>query len=106
MLKVRPHTKSGGRGGGDSPLQVRYTKIRKVGKGGGGGEQFVSGPIRKVGGGGGGGPDRFSSDTFVWHTENTLSLIMNGYKFDRGVAQAPGAPPPPPGYATDMYVKY
>ena len=74
MLKVRPHTKSGG--GGGSPLQVRYTKsgggqstsgpiyekwrggvyirsdIRKVGGGGG---QFASGPIGKVRGRGGGG---------------------------------------------------
>ena len=33
VLKVRPHTKSGG-GGGGSPLQVRYTKS---GGGGGGG---------------------------------------------------------------------
>ena len=36
-----------------------------------------SGPIRKVGGGGG-------ADTFVWHKENTLSLITNGYNFDQG----------------------
>ena len=46
---------------GDSPLQVRYTKSVW---GGGGGGQFA--------------------DTFVWHTENTLSLIINGYNFDRG----------------------
>ena len=45
VLKVRPHTKSGG-GGGNS-LQVRYKKWE-----GGGGGQFASGPIRKVGGGG------------------------------------------------------
>ena len=50
---------------GDSPLQVRYTKSVCVwGGGGGGGGQFA--------------------DTFVWHTENTLSLIINGYNFDRG----------------------
>ena len=39
VLKVRPHTKSGG--GGDSPLQA---DIRKVGGGGG---QSTSGPIDK-----------------------------------------------------------
>ena len=132
VLKVRPHTKSGGGGGqstsgpiyekwgGGSPLQVRYEKwgggggggqftqvqnekwgggavhfrsdIRKVGAGGGGGGgQFASGPIRKVGGGGGGairsGPKRKvgggGGDTFVWHKENTLSLIINGYNFDQ-----------------------
>ena len=33
---------------------------------------------------GGGGAVRFRSDTFVWHTENTLSLIINGYNFDQG----------------------
>ena len=38
------------------------------GGGGGGGVQFASGPIRKVG-------------AFVWRTANTLSLIINGYKF-------------------------
>ena len=38
VLKVRPHTKSGG-GGGGSPLQVRYTK-----SGGGGVGQSASGP--------------------------------------------------------------
>ena len=66
---------------GGSPHQVRYTKSG----GGGGGGQFASGPIRKVGGG---GPVRFRSDTFVWHTENTLSLIINGYNFDQGGARA------------------
>ena len=35
MLKVRPHTKSGGGGGGRSPLQVRYTKSVFWGGGGG-----------------------------------------------------------------------
>ena len=133
MLKVRPHTKSGGKGGGGgSPLQVPYTKsgggrgqstsgpiydIRKVGGGGGsphqvrytiyekwggGGAVHIRSDIRytKSGGGGGGGgggairfrsdtksgggPVRFRSDTFVWHTENTLSLIINGYNFDQG----------------------
>ena len=62
--------------------------IRKVGGGGairfrsdtksGGGGHFASGPIRKVERGGGG------ADTFVWHKENTLSLIINGYSFDQG----------------------
>ena len=81
----------GGGGGGGSPLQVRYTKS---GKGGGGGGQFASGTIRKVEGGGGGGGqfasgpirkvERGGADTFVWHKENTLSLIINGYSFDQG----------------------
>ena len=31
----------------------------------------------KSGGGGG-------ADTFVWHKDNTLSLIINGYNFDQG----------------------
>ena len=84
---------------GGNSLQVRYTKsggggavhfrsdIRKVGggggggairfrydtkSGGGGGGEFASGPIRKV--------ERGRADTFVWHKENTLSLIINGYK--------------------------
>ena len=34
--------------------------------------------------GGGGGAVRFRSDAFLWHTENTLSFIINGYNFDRG----------------------
>ena len=82
-------------GGGGNSLQVRYEKwggavhfrsdIRKVGGGGGGGGairfrydtksgggEFASGPIRKV--------ERGGADTFVWHKENTLSLIINGYK--------------------------
>ena len=50
MLKVRPHTKSGGGGGGGpGPLQVRYTKSG----GGGGGALQVR--YTKSGGGGGGG---------------------------------------------------
>ena len=95
----RSDTKSGGgairfrsdtkKWGGGSPLQVRYTKRG----GGGGGGQFASGTIRKVGGGGGGGNSlqvRYGkwrgggADTFVWHKENTLSLIINGYSFDQG----------------------
>ena len=60
----------------------------KGGGGGGGGGQFASGTIRKVG-----GAIRFRSDTesgegggryFVWHKEDTLSLIINGYSFDQG----------------------
>ena len=80
VLKVRPHTKSGG--------QFASGPIRKVGGGGGGG-QFASGPIQKVGGGGGGDSQRWGGgDTFVWRKENTLSLIINGYNFDQGGAQA------------------
>ena len=85
-LQVR-YTKSVGGGGGGSPLQVPYTKS-------GGGAVHIRSDIRKVGGGGNslqvryekwwGGPVRFRSDTFVWHTENTLSLIINGYNFDQG----------------------
>ena len=61
--------------------------------GGGGGGQSTSGPIYEKWGGGAirfrsdtksGGPVRFRSNTFVWHTENTLSLIINGYNFDQG----------------------
>ena len=57
----------GGGGGGGNSLQVRYEKW---------GGQFASGPIRKVERGGG----RY----FVWHKEDTLSLIINGYSFDQG----------------------
>ena len=115
MLKVRPHTKSGGGtvhfrsdirkvgGGGGNSLQVRYEKW-------GGGGQFASGSIRKVcvcvcvgggvnslrvryekwRGGGGGGNSlqvRYEKWGGVWHKENTLSLIINGYNFDQGGAQ-------------------
>ena len=108
VLKVRPHTKSGGGGGGKSTSGPIYEKwggggggeavhfrshIRKVGGGQstsgpiyekwGGGAVHIRSDIRKVGGGGG-GAIRFRSDTFVWHTENTLSLIINGYNFDQG----------------------
>ena len=48
--------------------------------------------IIKVGGGGGGAV-RFRSDAFLWHTENTLSFIINGYNFDRGVLKQPEPPP-------------
>ena len=57
--------------------------IRKVCVCGGG--QSTSGPIyKKCGRGVGGGAVRFRSDTFVWHTEKTLSLIINSYNFDQG----------------------
>ena len=58
--------------------------------GGGGGGQSTSGPIYEKWGG---GAIRFRSDmksgeggadAFVWHKENTLSLIINGYNFDQG----------------------
>ena len=53
--------------------------------GGRGGEGTVHfRPIYEKWGGGGGGTVHFRSDTFVWHTENTLSLIINGYNFDQG----------------------
>ena len=66
---------------------LRSGPVRKVGGGlhfrsdirKEGGGQSISGPIYKKCGGGG----QFA-DTFVWHTENTLSLIINGYNFDRG----------------------
>ena len=63
------------------------------GGGGGGGVQSTSGSIRKVGGGGGGAV-RFRSDAFLWHTENTLSFIINGYNFDRGGCSSNRSPPP------------
>ena len=59
----------GGWGGG----QFASGTIPKVG---GGGEGFASGPIRKVERGDGGG-----ADTFVWHKENTLSLIIKRLQF-------------------------
>ena len=61
---------------GVSRISVRgVLKARPHTRSGGGGGQFASGPIRKVGGGG---------DTFVWHKENTLSLIVN-YNLTKGV---------------------
>ena len=68
VLKVRPHTKSGGGGGGAVHFR---SDIRKVG---GGAIRFRS--DMKSGEGG--------ADAFVWHKENTLSLIINGYNFDQG----------------------
>ena len=75
VLNVRPDTESGG---------------------GGGGGQSASDPIRKVGGGGGGGGGavRYRSDAFLWPTENTLSLIINGYNFDRGGRSSTRSTPP------------
>ena len=55
---------------------LRSGPIRKVGGGGG---QSTSGQIYEKWGGWGGG-----ADTFVWHKENNLSLIINGYNFDQG----------------------
>ena len=87
VLKVRRHTKSGGGGA------IRFGSDTKSVWEGGGGGQFASGPIRKVGGGGDSLRVRYErwgggGDTFVWHKENTLSLIINGYNFDQGGAQA------------------
>ena len=59
VLKVRPHTKSGGGGA----VHFR-SDIRKVGGGGGG--QFASGPIRKVGGGGGGAIPLFGTKKILY----------------------------------------
>ena len=73
VLNVRPDTESGG--GGGSPHQIRYEKW-----GGGGG--------------GGGGAVRYRSDAFLWPTENTLSLIINGYNFDRGGRSSTRSTPP------------
>ena len=73
VLKVRPHTKSVGGGGGAVHFR---SDIRKVGGGRGNSLQVR---YEKWGG----------ADTFVWHKENTLSLIIiNGYNFDQGGAQA------------------
>ena len=73
-------------GGGDSPLQA---DIRKVGGGG----QSTSGPIYEKWGEGGDSP---------------LQADIQKVGVER--SQAPRAhthtPPPPPRYATDMYVKY
>ena len=95
VLKVRPHTKSVcvcGRGGGAVHFR---SDIRKVGGGGGG--QSTSGSIYEKWGGGGGNSLQVryekwggggGGDTFVWHKENSLPLIINGYNFDQGCAQA------------------
>ena len=66
---------------GGASGQARYEKWGGGG-GGGGGLLSASGLIRKVGGGGG-----------PLFGINTLSIIINGYNFGRGGAQAPGAPP-------------
>ena len=57
--------------------------------GGGWGVQSTSGPIQKMGGGGGGGVQSALGlirkvGAFLWHTANTLSLIINSYNFGRG----------------------
>ena len=88
VLKVRPHTKSrgGGGGGASGPIYEKW--------GGGGGASGpkvrggagASGPIYEKWGGGG-GPFRFRSDTFG-HTENiymieyTRRLIINNTKYN------------------------
>ena len=61
VLKVRPHTKSGGGGGA---LQVRYTKSGR-------GEALQ---VRYTKSGGGGPFRRFRSDTFG-HTENIYMYL-------------------------------
>ena len=93
---IRPDTEGGGGGGGGGGgVQSASDPIRKVSEcvcvWGGGGGQSTSGPIQKVVGRGGGAV-RFRSDAFVWHT---LSVIINGYNFDRG-----GCSSTPPGYVT------
>ena len=75
--------KSGGGGGGQSTSGPIYEKW--------GGDSPLQADIQKVG-----GPVHFRSDTFVWHTENTLSLIINGYNFDRGGCSSTRSTPPPP----------
>ena len=87
-LRSAPYEKWGG-GGWGSPLQVRYTK-----RGGGGGAIRFRSDTKSGGWGGGGGPVCFRSDTFVWHTENTLSLIIDGYNFDRGGCSSTRSTPP------------
>ena len=93
-----------GRGGGAVHFRSDIRKvggqfgsgpIRKVERGGGGGGAICFSSYTKKCGGGGGGAIRFRSntksggaDTFVWHKENTLLLIINGYNFDQGGAQA------------------
>ena len=69
--RVGGYTKSGG---GTVHFRPIYEKWR--GGGGGRGDSPLQADIRKVGGG---GAVHFRSDTFVWHTENTSSLIINGY---------------------------
>ena len=81
--------------GGQSTSGPIYEKWEGGGGGGGGGgaNRFRYDTKSGGGGGGGGGAIRFRSDTesgeggadtFVWHKENTLSLIINGYSFDQG----------------------
>ena len=56
---------------------IRFGSDTKSVCGGGGGNSLQ---VRYEKWGGGGG--------VVWHKENTLSLIINGYNFDQGGAQA------------------
>ena len=91
----------GGGGGGKGGVRFR-SEIRKVG--GGVAIRFRSDtksgecdPLQVRDTKSGGGAVRFRSDAFVWHTENTLSLI-NGYNFDRGGCSSTRSTPP--GYAT------
>ena len=56
--------------GGGGAIRFRYDT-----KSGGGGVRFRSDTESGEGGG---------ADTFVWHKENTSSLIINGYSFDQG----------------------
>ena len=56
---------------------LRSGPIRKVGGGSASGPRYENWGVGG-GGGGGGGAVRFRSDAFVSHTENTLSLIING----------------------------
>ena len=81
--------------------QVQYTKSVCVCVCGGGGGQSTSGPIYEKWGG---GSIRFRSDTFVWHTENTLALIINGYNFDRGGCSSTRSTLP--GYVTGLNKLY
>ena len=67
--------------------------IRKV-EGGGGAVRIRSDTKSGGGGGGGGGAVRYRSDAFLWPTENTLSLIINGYNFDRGGRSSTRSTPP------------
>ena len=92
---ITPHTiyekwggGGGGGGGGQSTSDPIYEKWERGGGGGGGGAIRFRYDTKS-----GGGAIRFRSDTesgegggryFVWHKEDTLSLIINGYSFDQG----------------------
>ena len=122
VLKVRPHAKRGGRGGGggQSTSGPTYEKcvggggavhfrsnIRKVCVWGGGGAVHFRSNIQKVGGGGNSlqvryekwGGQSASGPIPLFGTQ--LSLIINSYNFDRGgLLKHPEHPHPTPGYAT------